>query len=181
VLRRDAVIKMAPLLASEAEIELVKTSSRGHFRQALAALCLAGFAFVVVRTGFGKPLFACALLCGGETFVARKRYRADWRERICQASRRRGRVTSCAQQWERFGGEFGVQPASQRVPDGGTPCCTSTKQAIGDVVEWASGGAFKYGDADRMTEADTPKLRATTEHVASAVVGAEGGRREPRG
>ena len=57
---------------------------------------------------------------------------------------------------------------------------TSKKQTIGEVVEWA-GGAFKYGDAGRMTEADTPKLRAATELVASAVGGAEDGRREPRG
>jgi hypothetical protein len=42
------------------------------------------------------------------------------------------------------------------------------------------GGAFKYGDAGRMAEADTPKLRAATELVASAVDGAEDGRGEPR-
>jgi hypothetical protein len=42
-------------------------------------------------------------------------------------------------------------------------------------------GAFKYGDVGRMTEADTPKLRAATELVAPAVGGAEGGRGEPRG
>jgi hypothetical protein len=33
------------------------------------------------------------------------------------------------------------------------------KQAIGEVVEWASGGAFKYGDIGRMTEGDVAKLR----------------------
>ncbi len=44
---------------------------------------------------------------------------------------------------------------------------TTKKQAIGEVVEWASGGVFKYGDIGRMTEADTPKLRAATEHMAS--------------
>jgi hypothetical protein len=49
---------------------------------------------------------------------------------------------------------------------------TSKKQAIGEVVEWASGGAFKYGDVGRMTEADTPKLRAATELMASALAGA---------
>ena len=43
------------------------------------------------------------------------------------------------------------------------------------------GGAFKYGDVGRVTEADTPKLRAAAELVTSAIVGAEGGRREPRG
>ncbi len=46
---------------------------------------------------------------------------------------------------------------------------TTKKQAVGEVVEWASGGAFKYGDVGRMTEADTPKLRAATELMASAV------------
>jgi hypothetical protein len=46
---------------------------------------------------------------------------------------------------------------------------TTKKQGIGEVVEWASGGAFKYGDVGRMTEADTPKLRAATELMASAV------------
>jgi hypothetical protein len=46
---------------------------------------------------------------------------------------------------------------------------TTKKQAIGEVVEWASGGVFKYGDVGRMTEADTPKLRAATELMASAL------------
>jgi hypothetical protein len=49
---------------------------------------------------------------------------------------------------------------------------TTKKQAISGVVEWASGGAFKYGDVGRMTEADTPKLRAATELMASAVASA---------
>jgi hypothetical protein len=48
---------------------------------------------------------------------------------------------------------------------------TTKKQAIGEVVEWASGGAFKYGDVGRMTEVDTPKLRAATELMASALAG----------
>jgi len=48
---------------------------------------------------------------------------------------------------------------------------TTKKQAIGEVVEWASGGAFKYGDVGRMTEADTPKLRAATELMASTLAG----------
>ena len=48
---------------------------------------------------------------------------------------------------------------------------TTKKQAIGEVVEWASGGVFKYGDVGRMTEADTPKLRAATELMASALAG----------
>jgi hypothetical protein len=48
---------------------------------------------------------------------------------------------------------------------------TRKNQAIGDVVEWASGGVFKYGDVGRMTEADFPKLRAATELMASAPAG----------
>jgi hypothetical protein len=46
---------------------------------------------------------------------------------------------------------------------------TTKRQPIGEVVEWASGGAFKYGDVGRMTEADVPKLRAATEFMSSAV------------
>ncbi|MGD0457962.1 MAG: hypothetical protein ABSC21_09465 [Terriglobia bacterium] len=49
---------------------------------------------------------------------------------------------------------------------------TTKKQAIGEVVEWASGGAFKYGDVGRLTEGDVPKLRAATEVMASALGGA---------
>jgi hypothetical protein len=49
---------------------------------------------------------------------------------------------------------------------------TTKKQAIGEVVEWASGGTFKYGDVGRMTEGDVPKLRAATELMASALGGA---------
>jgi len=48
---------------------------------------------------------------------------------------------------------------------------TTKKQAIGEVVEWASGGTFKYNDIGRMTEADTPKLRAATELMASGPAG----------
>jgi hypothetical protein len=48
---------------------------------------------------------------------------------------------------------------------------TTKKQAIGEVVEWASRGAFKYGDVGRMTEADTPKLQAATELIGSAFAG----------
>jgi len=48
---------------------------------------------------------------------------------------------------------------------------TAKKQAIGEVVEWASGGTFKYGDVGRMTEADMPKLRAATNLMASTVAG----------
>ena len=46
---------------------------------------------------------------------------------------------------------------------------STKKQAVGDVVEWASGGSFKYGDIGRMTEGDVPKLRLATEIIASAV------------
>jgi hypothetical protein len=49
---------------------------------------------------------------------------------------------------------------------------TTKKHAIGEVVEWASGGVFKYGDVGRMTEADIPKLRAATELMESALAGA---------
>jgi hypothetical protein len=46
---------------------------------------------------------------------------------------------------------------------------TTKKQPIADVVEWASGGTFRYGDVGRMTEADVPKLRSATELIASAL------------
>jgi hypothetical protein len=49
---------------------------------------------------------------------------------------------------------------------------TTKKQAIGEVVEWASGGIFKYGDIGRMMEGDLPKLRAATEMMASTLTGA---------
>jgi len=49
---------------------------------------------------------------------------------------------------------------------------TTKKQAIGEVVEWASGGAFKYGDIGRMTEADAPRLRVAAELMAAALAGA---------
>jgi hypothetical protein len=49
---------------------------------------------------------------------------------------------------------------------------TTKKQAIGEVVEWASGGAFRYGDVGRMTEADMPKLRSATNLMASMVANA---------
>ena len=45
-------------------------------------------------------------------------------------------------------------------------------QAIREVVEWASAGAFKYGDIGRMTEADIPKLLAATELMVSSLPGA---------
>jgi hypothetical protein len=46
---------------------------------------------------------------------------------------------------------------------------TTKKQAIGEVVEWVSAGSFKYGDIGRMTEVDTPKLRAATELMTSTL------------
>jgi len=48
---------------------------------------------------------------------------------------------------------------------------TTKKQPIAEVVEWASGGSFKYGDVGRMTEADAPKRRAATEVIGSALGG----------
>ncbi len=48
---------------------------------------------------------------------------------------------------------------------------TNQKRAIGEVVEWASGGAFKYTDIGRMTEAEAPKLRSATEFMVSALSG----------
>ncbi len=48
---------------------------------------------------------------------------------------------------------------------------TAKKQAIGEVVEWASGGTFKYGDIGRMAEADIPKLRAANELMAATLAG----------
>jgi hypothetical protein len=44
---------------------------------------------------------------------------------------------------------------------------TRKNQSIGEVVEWASGGGFKYGDIALMTEADVPRLRAAAELMAS--------------
>jgi len=49
---------------------------------------------------------------------------------------------------------------------------TTKNQAIGEVVEWASRGAFRYSDIGRMTDADTPRLLAATELVASSLPGA---------
>jgi hypothetical protein len=46
---------------------------------------------------------------------------------------------------------------------------TTKKQAIGEVVEWASGGTFKYGDIGRMTQEDVSNLRSATDLLASAM------------
>ncbi len=48
---------------------------------------------------------------------------------------------------------------------------TRKNQAIGEVVEWASGGAFKYGDIGRMTEADIPILLAAAEVMMASLPG----------
>jgi hypothetical protein len=49
---------------------------------------------------------------------------------------------------------------------------TTKKQAIAEVVEWASGGTFNYSDIGRMTEGDLPRLRAANELMASTLAGA---------
>ena len=71
-----------------------------------------------------------------------------------------GDGTSATSGFNRLRNEF--LTAARRV-------ATAKKQAIGEVVEWASGGIFKYGDVGRMTEADIPRLRAATELMASAL------------
>jgi rRNA maturation endonuclease Nob1 len=48
---------------------------------------------------------------------------------------------------------------------------SAEKQPVAEVVEWASGSAFKCGDVGRMTEADVLKLTAATELMASALAG----------
>jgi len=45
----------------------------------------------------------------------------------------------------------------------------ANKQAIGEVLEWASSGVLKYGDTGRTLEADTPELRAATDLMTSAL------------
>jgi hypothetical protein len=47
---------------------------------------------------------------------------------------------------------------------------TTKNQAIGEVVESASGGVFRYVDVGRMTEADTPKIRAATEVMVASTL-----------
>jgi hypothetical protein len=66
----------------------------------------------------------------------------------------------------------GFNQLRNEFPTAARRVSTTKKQAIGEVVEWASGGAFKYGDTGRMAEADTPKLRAATGLVVSALAGA---------
>src|SRR5207249_3231945 len=48
---------------------------------------------------------------------------------------------------------------------------TATKRPISEVVEQASGGAVKYGDIGRLTEADAPKLRAALDVMNSTLSG----------
>jgi len=60
----DYFNRLLLLLASDAEIEVAKTWHRWRISQAAAALCLAGFAWVVIRTGFDIQLLACALPFG---------------------------------------------------------------------------------------------------------------------
>ena len=100
----------------------------------------------------------------GETSARWQRYQGFWRERVCQTTCQRGHFFACPQQWQSASSGFNqlrneFLTAARRV-------ATTKKQAIGEVVEWASGGAFKYGDVGRMTEADIPKLRAATELMA---------------
>lgn len=45
---------------------------------------------------------------------------------------------------------------------------TATKRPIGDVIEQATGGALKYGDIGRLSEADVPQLRAAIEQLTTA-------------
>jgi hypothetical protein len=67
------------------------------------------------------------------------------------------------------GGSSGFNQLRNEFLTAARRVATTKKQAIGEVVEWASGGVFKYGDVGRMTEADTPKLRAATELMASSL------------
>jgi len=69
------------------------------------------------------------------------------------------------------GGKSGFNQLRNEFLTAARRLATTKKQAIGEVVEWASGGAFKYGDIGRMTEVDTPKLRAATELMVSALAG----------
>ncbi len=46
-----------------------------------------------------------------------------------------------------------------------------SKREIGEVVSWASEGAFQYSDIGRLTPADLPKLQAALERLKSAANG----------
>jgi hypothetical protein len=69
------------------------------------------------------------------------------------------------------GGSSGFNKVRNEFLAAARRVATTKKQAIGEVVEWASGGAFKYGDLGRMTEADMPKLLAATELVTASLPG----------
>ena len=96
----------------------------------------------------GTRLFYPAASCGGKSVLVRQLRGPHFS--TCPWCRRRSSM---------------ALTAARRV-------ATTKKHAIGEVVEWASGGTFKYGDVGRMTEADIPKLRAATELMASALAGA---------
>ena len=70
------------------------------------------------------------------------------------------------------GGGSGLNQVRNEFLAAARRVATSQKRTIGEIVEWASGGAFKYADIGRMTEADAPKLQAATEFMASALAGA---------
>jgi hypothetical protein len=65
----DYFNRLLLLLASDAEIEVAKTGRRWHVSQAVAAVCVACFAYVVVRTGWGGSLFAWACPFGVVSMV----------------------------------------------------------------------------------------------------------------
>ncbi len=56
----DYFNRLLLLLASDAGIEVVRSWRRWHISQAVAAVCLAWFAYLAARTGFGEHLFALA-------------------------------------------------------------------------------------------------------------------------
>ena len=70
------------------------------------------------------------------------------------------------------GGSSGFNQVRNEFLAAARRVATSQKRAIGEVVEWASSGAFKYGDIGRMTEADTPKLLTATELMMASLPGA---------
>ncbi len=43
-----------------------------------------------------------------------------------------------------------------------------SKREIGEIVSWASEGAFQYSDIGRLTPADLPKLKAALERLKNA-------------
>ena len=68
-------------------------------------------------------------------------------------------------------GSFGFNQLRNEFLTAARRVATTNQQAIGEVVEWASGGVFRYGDIGRMSEGDMPKLRAATELMASTLNG----------